>query len=607
MSFAGDEILSARTACLETQQFSELKADSGLLFWLASEPGSGRINLWRFDGERTRRIETGNGVGSRLNGYGGGAFAVMGRFICWVAEDQSLWQLDLGTGVRLSLAAPSGARWGGLVADPHRQRWLAVREYGDQQALVAIDSSGQITVLDDRFDFYSAAALSPDGKALAWVSWQLPDMPWDRSMLCLARLGANGDVRDALVAEPPGGGSVQQPQFDDSQLWVQSDHLGWWQPFRVDRNHHSLRWTAGTEVMADHANAPWQLGERHSCPLSGGGWGQVRYVRGWAELWIDRDGRRRRVASSYSDFRWLSAWSNSLVCLARRPDSADHILRIDPDTGREEVLSAATSPIIERDWVWPETVCLPPDDQFSFELQSFLYQPAKPAKASPLIILAHGGPTSAAYATFNAQIQFWCQHGFAVADVNYTGSTGFGRAYRQALAGNWGRADVADVVRVRHSLGASRGIDPERVFIQGRSSGGYTALMAAMQPGQSFRGLGSLFGVTEPLKLKAATHRFESGYLDWLLGPPGSRGVNWRSRTPAFQAGRIACPALFFQGGKDRVVVPEQTREMVAALRAAGQCAEMVWFDEEGHGFRSPENQVTMLDTLWRFYRRLAE
>lgn len=113
-----------------------------------------------------------------------------------------------------------------MADPPHRQRWLAVRECGDQQALVAIDSSGQITVLDDRFDFYSAAALSPDGKALAWVSWQLPDMPWDRSMLCLVRLGANGDVRDALVAEPPGGGSVQQPpQFDDSQLWVQSDHL----------------------------------------------------------------------------------------------------------------------------------------------------------------------------------------------------------------------------------------------------------------------------------------------------------------------------------------------------------------------------------------------
>ncbi|MBN7770452.1 prolyl oligopeptidase family serine peptidase [Marinobacter daepoensis] len=599
------EPLSARDACLQARQFSELQACGRAVFWLASEPETGNVGLWQSDAAGTRQLNTGASVRSRLNGYGGGSYAVMPGLICWVADDQSLWMMDLTQGRRTCLVDAPGVAWGGVVADPRRRRWLAVRETQGHQALVAVGCQGDVAVLDDRFDFYGAPVISRNDQ-VAWVTWQLPHLPWDQSQLCCARFNNAGELIGRMTGAPPGGGSVQQPQFVCEQLWALSDHRGWWQPVRVVPDQGVLRWQPEQAESADHANAPWQLAERHACPLPDGGWARVRYVQGWGQLWLERPRRHLRVAWTCSDFRHLVVRDNELVCIARRPDQGDSVLRIDLATGRAGALAAAPSPLSGAPCVWPESLVLPPDDHHPHGLQAFLYHPEQSRKAPPLILVAHGGPTSAAYATFNAQTQFWCQRGFAVAEVNYTGSTGFGRAFRQALAGQWGRADVADMMRMKEAFAAKGLIDPHRVFIQGRSSGGYTALMAATRTDHRIRGLASLFGVTDPLRLKAATHRFESGYLDWLLGPPGPEGRYWHSRTPARLAGSISCPGLFFQGGQDPVVVPQQTRTMVDAMKRAGQSAELVWFDEEGHGFRSLEHQTLVLESLWRFYHRLA-
>ncbi|WP_323752821.1 alpha/beta hydrolase family protein [Marinobacter sp.] len=608
MSFSESNLISAREACAEARQYAELRVSGASVYWLATEPDDGFVSLWRFDGRNCERLDTGASIRSRLNGYGGGAYAVMPGRVCWVSEDQNLWSMNLETGRRQLLVQDPDAVWGGLTPDPARQRLLAVREKHGQQALMAVDCLGRLSVLDDQFDFYGAPAVSQDGQQIAWTGWFLPHMPWDQSWVCLAELGSSGLPVNGMKAPPPGGGSVQQPQFSGQRLWVVSDHGGWWQPFQVIRQDGQLQWLPVLASNTDHANAPWQLGEHHACPLPGGGWARVRYRQGLGELWLERKGEIKQVASAYTDFRYLVAKDDELFCVARRPDASDTILQLNVTTGLPaNPLFETAAPMAGRDCVWPESIALPPEGPHTRPLQGFLYLPAQPVEKPPVILIAHGGPTSAAYATYNPQAQFWCQRGFAVAEVNYTGSTGFGREFRQALAGEWGKADVADLFRMKNALSDAGLVDPSRVFIQGRSSGGYTALMAAMAPEQRVSGLASLFGVTDPLRLKAVTHRFESGYLDWLLGEPGPEGRYWHDRTPARLASRIACPAIFFQGGRDRVVVPEQTLGMVDALQCAGQRAELVWFEKEEHGFRSLESQIKVLGSLWQFYSGLAQ
>ena len=578
------------------------------MFWLASEPEAGGTALWCYSRQGSRRLDTGGSVRSRLNSYGGGAYAVMDGVVCWISEDQHLWVMDLDNGHRRKLVGTRGAVWGGVVADSLRNRWLAVRECHGRQALVAIDPDGRLSVLHDHFDFYGAPAVSCDGRELAWVSWMLPNMPWDQSFLCTAAVGEPGELTRVARTAPPGGGSVQQPQYVGNRLWVISDHQGWWQPFWVCQANGQWVWQPGSTAEADHANAPWQLGERHTCRLPSG-WARVRYRNGIGELWLEREGGQERVAGSFTDFRSLDRLENDLLCIARSPDRTDSILRICPETGHFEVLFGGQRPWTEIVPVSPESIVVPAGQDSRYALQGFFYPPSgaslnRNGGKPPLILIAHGGPTSAAYAIFNPQIQYWCQRGFAVAEVNYTGSTGFGRAFRQALAGQWGLADVADMFRMADYLVDRGRADPQRLFIQGRSSGGYTALMAAMAPGSRLSGLASLYGVTDPLRLRESTHRFESGYLDWLLGPAGEGGVYWRQKTPQRMAERISCPAIFFQGGQDPVVVPEQTRSMVNAMRKVGKPAQLVWFEHEAHGFRCSGNQAQMLDRLWCFYSK---
>ncbi|TNE79023.1 MAG: S9 family peptidase [Gammaproteobacteria bacterium] len=593
--------LSAEQACAGFRQFAELSVCEGDVFWLASEPDSGQVRLWRAGAAGKAAIDTGpDGVRSRLNGYGGGAFAVLPDFVFWVSDAQALWCLDRRTGQRRLLVPAGGQAWGGLTPDTVRSRLLAVREVDGCQSLVAVTpDDGIATVLHTGEDFYSAPALSADGRQIAWYSWALPDMPWYRTRLWVGELDVAGRLLTSTTIDPPAPGSVQQPSFVGSDLWVLSDHAGWWQPFHIRENG---RWCGAQAPNLDHANAPWQLAENHSCHLNTG-WARVCYRDGIGELWLENNDGGRRVAVDFTDFRSLTCRDEKLLCIAKSACRLDAIIEVCPVTGNVTVLQGGDVPPVAGHLVLPEPVNVPPEPGFPFPLQGFLYPPVSDhPEPPPIIVVAHGGPTSAAYAAYNPQVQFWCQRGFAVVDVNYTGSTGFGRAYRMALKGRWGRADVEDMDRMIRYLDAGGYCDGSRAFIQGRSSGGYTALMAAVSGGE-FCALASLFGVSDPLNLRKATHRFESGYLDWLLGDPGASGENWRSVTPTCLAERIACPAIFFQGLQDPVVVPEQTRQMAAALEAQGKTVEVHVFEDEGHGFRQAQNQASVLRNLLRFYR----
>lgn len=601
--------LSAWQAAGALRQRTELVVSEAGLFWLEHDPALGGAVIAGGNGQGGVTPGDGLQVRSQVNGYGGGALCAGADCLYAVSERQQIVRLGSRDGGQRTLSQDHVGSFGGLVTDPARSRVLAVRETGGGQQLVAIDDLGQLDILHQGQDFYSAPALSPDGRRIAWVSWQLPDMPWIRSSLWTAEITEQGRLGNALEWLAPMEASIQQPVFSGPDLWVLSDHNGWWQPYRFLSQGGVGVWSAAEAPDLDHANAPWQLGERHHCGLSDGGWARVRYHQGRAELWLQRGatGAPERVAPAYTDFRCVQSLGDYLYCIARSDTTLDAVLQISLVTGEMDVVAGGEVPWTTWPVVRPESFEVAAEPGGSLPVQGFLYRPEHTAgSVAPLILIAHGGPTSAAYPVFNPQIQFWCQRGFAVAEVNYRGSTGFGRDFRMALAGRWGELDVEDMERAANHLAYFGLVDGERVFIQGRSSGGYTALMALVASDRFAAGA-SLYGVTDPLRLRAMTHRFESGYLDWLLGSPDTYSERWQARTPLNHAGRISAPVVFFQGGLDQVVVPEQTRSMVTAIRAAGGQPELHWFDGEGHGFRQQISQAGAMEWLCSFYRKHSQ
>ena len=582
------------------------------VFWLQNEPETGASRIWHLNdqglvlalGTNLRNLR------SRVNGYGGGALAAAPDGVFAVSADQRIHFIPLGAEQSQALTTDTAA-YGGLRADPLRQRVLAVRETGQgvangRQQLVAVACDGTLTVLHQGEDFYSAPALSADGRHIAWVSWQLPDMPWLQTRVWTANVTVDGTLENPRVHSAPQPASIQQPVFAGQDLWVMSDHEGWWQPWQLDVQSPASLWTKAAVPECDHANAPWQLGEVHHCPLPGGGWARAHYNLGRGELWLSGFGPPNpvRIAPAFSGFRSLCTRGDFLYAIARSPDCLDAVLRIDPQSAEVNVVAGGEPALPGHGLAQPVSFRVAALAEEMTVPQGFLYLPLTPCAEPPaLILVAHGGPTSAAYPVFNPLIQFWCQRGFAVAEVNYRGSSGYGRAFRLALAERWGDIDVEDMARAADALVAAGQADGKQVFIQGRSSGGYTTLMA-LSLGQRYSAGASQFGVTDPMQLRRMTHRFESGYLDWLLGCPERHPQRWQDRTPRLRAAAIAAPVIFFQGGQDKVVVPEQTRIMVAAMEQAGQKPELHWFQDEGHGFVQQVNQAAMLEALYSFYQR---
>ena len=590
-------------------QRTELAASATGVFWLESDPVSG--------GNVIMTLEAGVGIPllsrsfsarSQVNGYGGGALCAGPESVFAVeASGQQVYHIDTATGA-CSPLTDDDACYGGLSWDAVHHRVLAVREANGRQQLMGIaltDSESANCILHESEDFYSAPAVSADGRHLAWVSWSLPDMPWVASVLWTASIQRDGSLTQARRWPSPSKGSVQQPIFDGDDVIVLSDHEGWWQPWRLAS---SGQWHLLDGTREDHASAPWQLGERHHQCLPDGGWVRVRYQAGVGQLWLCSGNEETgvRIAREYVDFRCLVVQGQRVLCIARSSTRLDTVLSVDWATGHAEPLSGGEEPFPEMTLSQPELFSVPTSVGGGDPISGFFYPPvpsASDGKSVPIILIAHGGPTSTAYPVLNLQTQFWCHQGFAVAEVNYRGSSGFGRAFRMALAGSWGQVDVADMERAARWLVANKAVDPARLFIQGRSSGGYTALLAMVQT-DVFAAGASQFGVSDPRRLRAMTHRFESGYLDWLLGSPDDCPDNWQQRSPLAQADRLCRPMIFFQGAQDRVVVPQQTTAIVNALRRNGGSPEVYVYPDEGHGFRKQSNVADMLERLLRFYRR---
>ncbi|MCG4453354.1 S9 family peptidase [Pseudomonas sp. MMS21-TM103] len=608
---------SSDQAAAAGRDFAELRAGLGGVVWLQYDPVDARSTLWYCTPQQRECLTPATmSVRSRVYEYGGGAFCLTDDGLAFVNEaDQQIYWQRLGA-VPEALSRQLDCRFGDLHFDPLAQAIVAVEEsHGAGQVthrLVSIAlADGARLVLAEGCDFYAGPAVSGDGQRLAWIEWDRPQQPWIATRLCCARRDAQGVWRDTrVVAGQTAEESLQQPCFDiQGRLLVLSDRHGFWQPWREADQGHLL---ALPSAAADHAAAPWQLGNRNYLALDGDSLLLSWFEEGFALL-AERElsgASGPRLAQGYSRFRQLAADQTNFYLIAASPERGSEVLAIDRSSRQCRVLASAEVALPQAEVSRPQPLLFASGS--AQDCRGFFYPPhnggfrGPVGEKPPLLVFLHGGPTSACYPVFDPRIQFWTQRGFAVADLNYRGSTGFGRAYRMRLHEQWGALDVEDACALVEHLSGLGLIDPAKAFIRGASAGGYTAL-CALAFSRTFRGGASLYGVSDPLALRQVTHKFEADYLDWLIGDPLRDAQRYAARTPLLHVEQIEAPVIFFQGGQDAVVLPAQTEAMVAALRARGMAVDYHLYPQEGHGFRQARNQAHALEQEWRFYQRLLQ
>jgi dipeptidyl aminopeptidase/acylaminoacyl peptidase len=586
-----------------------------LVTWLEVRPAEGgrTVLMQAHRGRRTELTPPPYSARSRAHEYGGGGYCVAGLDTWFVNDaDQAVWHRDRDGAIR-RLTPADERRYADLVRDPVRPRLLAVCEdhaagAEPENSVVAIDDDGRITTLLSGNDFYASLRIDRQGQRLAWLTWNHPNLPWDGTELWVADFDADGRPTRPVQA---GGGeriSVFQPEWlSDGRLGFVADPDGWWNHYvwRPDGDLERL-----TEMDSEGALPQWVFGQSTWGEIQGGILGAMTRDGSW-ELWQFGRGDAARWFWELDAIEHLSTDGREAVALAGSPDRATGVYIMDAPNFRPHLLVDCGPLPLEEAWISrPEPLEFPTAD--GSKAFANYYPPTNPMyegppdTAPPVIVKCHGGPTAAASTAFEAKIQFWTTRGFAVLDVNYRGSTGFGRDYRERLYGTWGIADVEDCVAGVQYL-ARRGLaDAGAAFISGGSAGGFTVLSAlaftdAFRAGASYYGIGDLDTMFE------TTHKFESCYDRWMFGPrddPAARRLV-AERSPLRHVDRIKCPVIFFQGGEDRVVPPQQSRDMYAALRAAGIPTAYLEFPEERHGFRSAENIRAALEAELAFFCRV--
>lgn len=601
---------------------SDLQVANGRAWWRESRPQEGGRQVLvsrRPDGALEAHTPEGFNVRSRVHEYGGASYVVLpdGAIVFSHFGDQRLYRQRPGAAPEP--LTPEGYRYADCTLSPGRDWLVCVREdhtgatrraNGEERnEVVAVPLAGGAgEVLVTGSDFVAYPRLSPDGRSLAWLQWNHPHMPWDQTTLRLASLGSGGPAAAVRVAGGPGE-SVTEPAFDaDGTLYFVSDRGGWWNLYR---------WREGAvspvlAMEAEFGGPLWTHGAS-SYALTGDGRAVVRYSRDAVDrlgvLDLER-GTLRALdlpCTSLGDLRLLDR--DTAVLLAGSPTQPAALVEVALASGAARVLHQPAPPTLATEWISvPEAIEFPTAGGEPRRAHAWFYPPLNPRVAGPagerppLLVFVHGGPTSVARPVFNLQRQFWTSRGFAIVDVNYRGSTSFGRAYRERLDGQWGVVDVADCVAAVDHLVATGRVDGARVAIRGGSAGGFTTL-AALAFTDRFTAGASYFGVADIAALAADSHKFERNYDVSLVGPPDE--ALYRARSPIHHLDRFSAPLIAFQGSDDKVVPPNQSRMIVEALRKRGVPVAYLEFEGEGHGFRRGENIVRAQEAELFFYGRI--
>jgi dipeptidyl aminopeptidase/acylaminoacyl peptidase len=589
--------------------YGYLSVDDEGLYWLESRPqeqGRQALVFLPHGGSSVDVVPTDFNVRTRVHEYGGGAWFRDGRTVyCSNFDDSRLYRID-GVGaaprpITPEPPAPHGWRYADGRVFAGGRLIVCVREsHGDGEPvneLVALpaDGSGEPRVIASGRDFYAAPRPSPDGSQLAWLAWDHPHMPFEGTDLCVGDLAADGTCSNARRVAGSETESIFQPEWgDDGGLYFVSDRTGWSNLY-VERDGEV---TALTQEQAELGYPQWVFDLSRYAFLADGRIACVftRAAADGVEFLDLASGQLARVDLPYTAFHSpsLQSHGSKLYFPASSPTEPTALVELDAASGERTVLRRSSE--VELDDAYlatPEAVSLG-------GAYGFYYAPKNPEftgpedERPPLIVYVHGGPTAHVPPILQLSVQFFTTRGIAVVDVNYGGSTGYGREYRDRLRGEWGVVDVEDSAAAARYLAERDDIDPARVEITGGSAGGYTTLLALAVRDEFAAGT-SQFGVADLVTFHEDTHKFESHYDDYLVGPWPAAIETYRERSPISHADAISRPLLLLQGLDDKVVPPAQSEVIVDALEERGIPHAYIAFAGEGHGFRKAENQKRAL------------
>ena len=600
-------------------RIAEIICDGDEIYWLefrANESGRQVIVRYTPDGNITDITPPKFNVRNRVHEYGGGAYQVFNGavYFCNYA-DQRIYSQMPGKEPR-ALTPENHDRYADITFDDLHKRLICVREQHSDNgqdvinSLVAIplDGKSPVEVLVTGNDFYSNPRISPDGSRLCWLAWDHPNMPWDGCELWVGSFNQAGNIIQTRRIAGGQDESIFQPEWSPSgELFFISDQSGWWNPYRLKDE----RITNLCDLQAEFGLPQWVFGlstygftgsNQLICTYTMAGRNHIASLDNVNGVLTD-------IPTPYIEYSSLCVKNGKILFIGGSTYHPTELISLDLESGTHKVLRQTGTNQVGKDFIsTPQEIEFA--SQNNLNAYGIFYPPvnlnhsAPPEEKPPLIVMLHGGPTAAASLALNLKIQFWTSRGFAVLDVNYSGSSGYGRQYRRRLNGNWGVLDVEDCIQGAKYLTSQGLVDGKRMSITGGSAGGYTAL-CALTYHDSFTAGVSRYGIGSLETLAIDTHKFEARYLDSLVGPyPATKEV-YRQRSPIHFIDQINAPILLLQGREDKVVPPIQSERMYQALDAKGLPVAYISFEGEQHGFRKAESIKRALEVELYFYSRI--
>ena len=602
----------------KTITFKQQCIDGEDIYWSESRPlDNGRYVIMRrrSNGLISECTPPDFYVRSSVHEYGGGSFTVHREVIYFVNfKDQHLYR-QAADGKPKLLTPGNGYRYADLVVDEKRNRILCIREdhTGKAEAVntivgIGLDGNDNGTVLVSGNDFYASARLSPDGGILAWLTWNHPNMPWDGCELWVADIQDDGTLQNASLVAGSDTESIFQPEWSpDGILHFVAENTGWWNLYRWENGQIEalcpMEAEFGYPLWIFHITTyDFISRDRIICAYSQNGT--------WHLASLDTvEKKLTLIEIPFTDIVFVRCGKGFATLIGGSATRPDSIIRYDELTGNiEKIKQAFEVELDQEDLSEPKSIYFPTTGEN--KAHAFYYPPRNKGYESPLeerpplLVMSHGGPTGSTFTALNFDIQYWTSRGFAVVDVNYGGSTGFGREYRQRLNGNWGIVDVDDCCNAALFLVSEGLADPNRLAIRGGSAGGYTTL-ACLAYRDVFKAGASHFGLSELEFFATETHKFESRYLHSLIGPYPERKDIYYERSPINFVQNFKCPIVLFQGDEDKIVLPNQSQLMFDSVRARGIPAAYILFEGEQHGFRKAESIKRSLEGELYFYSKI--
>ncbi|WP_338431608.1 S9 family peptidase [Synechococcus elongatus] len=598
---------------------SGVALSGGDRYWLESRPTErGRTTLIRQSvaGHVEELTPAPWNVRTRAHEYGGGAYCIDQGVVYFSHDkDQRLYRLIPGQDPQ-PLTPELPLKFADGLIDRQRHRWIGVREDHRPEgeaidAIVGIPLTGETSegqVLAIGADFYASPRLSADGQRLAWLTWSHPNMPWDGTELWVAEFQSDGLLTTPQKVAGGNSESVFQPEWlPDGRLGFVSDRSGWWNLYCWDGQ--TTQAIAPTE--AEFGLPQWVFGMRTWAPIDRDRWLAASTKAGhWSLSLVDlATGSLKPFDLPFTDISGLVVEGDRALFTGAGPDRPGAVVELQISSGEWQVLKSSSSLDLDPRYLSiPQSIAFPSAN--GRVAYGHFYPPSNPDyqapadEKPPLLVKSHGGPTAQTRSSLSLGIQYWTSRGIAILDVDYGGSTGYGRPYRDALQGQWGIVDVEDCAAGAQWLAEQGLVDGDRLCIDGGSAGGYTTL-CALTFTDVFKAGASRYGIGDLKALAEDTHKFESRYLDGLIGPWPAAADLYRERSPIHYVDQLNCPVIFFQGLEDKVVPPAQAETMVAALKAKGLPVAYVPFPEEQHGFRQAANIKRSLEGELYFYSQI--